>query len=223
LIEYEADVNVKNKHGCTALMEASVAGHTEIANALLDAKANIDVGDHNQSTALIKASTQGQTEIVDILVKRRADIRARSSNGLTALDKAIAGEYPDIVQLLVSNTRAAYDLYSEHPYMIDESKYSISSKGAYLRPQGNTYYEKLVQKLAHDPNNQKLLKIKQIFDGPKVTFLLPSLKQDEASPQALHSFYKSPLVKTVFELAFGPTPKLSSPKTNTEGVVELNH
>ena len=66
------NINLANKLGNTALIMATIWGHTEIVQALLDAGAEPDLAPVG-ITALKLASREGHTEIVRILREAMAD------------------------------------------------------------------------------------------------------------------------------------------------------
>uniref|UniRef100_A0A0G4I4Q6 Uncharacterized protein n=1 Tax=Chromera velia CCMP2878 TaxID=1169474 RepID=A0A0G4I4Q6_9ALVE len=106
----ELSLDMRDEDGYTALMLASVNGHTDTVRLLVDAKANVDTlvevtdcfkppGD--QSTALILASEKGHTEIVGLLLAAQANVDTQKYNGDTALMAAVFNGHTDIVQLLI--------------------------------------------------------------------------------------------------------------------------
>lgn len=91
LIKKGANVNEKNKKGMTALIPASVKGHTEIVQALLEAGANTEETWEEETVALYEAAQQGHDSIVKLLIDKGADINAKSKrNGWTPLMIAVA-------------------------------------------------------------------------------------------------------------------------------------
>lgn len=100
LKEQKADINAQDKQGMTALMHASVKGHSEIVELLLNLKANTEISDEYEFTALILASTNGHANIVELLLNANASIYARNEDGRTALDFAKAKGDLIIVDLI---------------------------------------------------------------------------------------------------------------------------
>lgn len=83
LIEAGADVNLANRDGDTALMNAS-GGIPETVRALLAAKADVNVSNSSGDTALIAAAACGQSDIVRQLLSAGADLAHRNKCGITA-------------------------------------------------------------------------------------------------------------------------------------------
>lgn len=62
------EVRMQNAHGWTALMYASVNGHTECVKLLRDVEAGLQCLDG--MTALIEAAQHGKTEVVQLLLEK---------------------------------------------------------------------------------------------------------------------------------------------------------
>ncbi|KAI1458354.1 hypothetical protein F4805DRAFT_146462 [Annulohypoxylon moriforme] len=84
IIQYGANVNVKDKEGRTPLYHAAHCGNLEVTKLLVDSSAKIDITDENKETALIVACRKHHEAIIRYLVEAGADIKAQSSFG-TAL------------------------------------------------------------------------------------------------------------------------------------------
>ena len=98
----EVDLNVQDKHGRTALHDASRAGHFETVKFRLEKGADINVQDENGQTALYDASRAGHFETVKFLLEKGADINVQDENGQTALHNAIRDKtYFEMVKLLL--------------------------------------------------------------------------------------------------------------------------
>ncbi len=69
----------------TALMVAALAGHAQIAEALLAAGANADLCDRNATSALMEAARSGSVSIIHTLGKRKVDANRVDLLGRTAL------------------------------------------------------------------------------------------------------------------------------------------
>ena len=87
----------------TALMWASVEGHTEVVRLLLDRGAMIDEMDHYEEgwTALMKASWEGNTEMVQLLLDKAASLEKKDFDGMNALMLASKEGHTELVQLLL--------------------------------------------------------------------------------------------------------------------------
>jgi len=123
LKKHYINVNMQDKYGDTALMEAiiSIAKHhplyhyfgfkfdwnplmipqwVTIVKILLQKGANPDLQDNNGNTALNIAVINNLPVIVKILLKKGANIKLQNSCGCTALDIATIFNYTEIVQML---------------------------------------------------------------------------------------------------------------------------
>ena len=63
----KADVDGKDEHGNTPLMEAARFGHDEVVRALLVARADARAKNNEGKTALMLAAEGGYTETVQLL------------------------------------------------------------------------------------------------------------------------------------------------------------
>ena len=82
-IEHGADVNTRDKHDNTLLMQAASFGSTEAVQLLLDRGADVNARNAFDNTALILAATD--PEKVELLVAKGADVNAHTKKGRTAL------------------------------------------------------------------------------------------------------------------------------------------
>ena len=102
LLDHDADINVQDRDGMTALLYAASEGHTEIVELLLDRDADIEARNRYGDTALMYAIREGDIEIVKLLLDRDADIEVKDNDGRTALLLAVMlGENIETVKLLL--------------------------------------------------------------------------------------------------------------------------
>jgi ankyrin repeat protein len=87
LIEAGADVNLADRDGNTALMNAS-GGISETVRVLLAAKADVNASNSRGDTALIAAVACGRSDIVRQLLSAGADLAHRNKCGITAEEAA---------------------------------------------------------------------------------------------------------------------------------------
>nr|ABP99025.1 putative ankryin repeat protein [Fremyella diplosiphon Fd33] len=110
LLAHNADVNVKNPAGYTALMFAAESDRSQIVSLLLDSGA--DIGDafwqdalrlrnSYEETVLMTMARRGQTDIVQRLVKMGAELNATNKIGDTALYLAADNGHTYTVKALI--------------------------------------------------------------------------------------------------------------------------
>ena len=86
LIEKNADVNIQDEDGDTALITACENKHADVAIALLEHPyIKVNLANNKGETALYKASEKGMLAVVEKLIKRGADVNVQAKNGDTAL------------------------------------------------------------------------------------------------------------------------------------------
>ena len=79
--------------GFTALMFASLYGHSEIVRLLLNTKAKPDLQTENGETALYLAAGRGYPDIVQLLLEYGADPNISNRHGFTVIYAAVTGIY----------------------------------------------------------------------------------------------------------------------------------
>jgi hypothetical protein len=83
------------------LMRATIRGHLEIVQYMVENGANLDLRSDDGNTALMFAAEKGNTAIVKYLVENDANINARNNKGETALswayDKGEMGVYDYLI------------------------------------------------------------------------------------------------------------------------------
>jgi serine/threonine-protein phosphatase 6 regulatory ankyrin repeat subunit A len=85
LLENDADVNLQDEDGCTALHYASLVGHINIVELLLKYGANVNHQDNDGCTALICASKMNLSNIIELLIYNGADINIKDCKNRTAV------------------------------------------------------------------------------------------------------------------------------------------
>ncbi|KAG9654291.1 purine and uridine phosphorylase, partial [Aureobasidium melanogenum] len=95
-----ADVEEEDAWGRTALLLASMGGHSDTFQILLEAGADWDAR-CDYGTPLQAASKQGHDKLVQILLDRGADVNAQGGDDGSALQAASAGGYDNIVRMLL--------------------------------------------------------------------------------------------------------------------------
>lgn len=89
-----------NHPGWTPLHYAATGGHTDIIQLLLDESAYIDAESPNGTTPLMMAARYGNSKAVQLLIEEGADIELKNQLGFNALDFAKQGNRPDSFALL---------------------------------------------------------------------------------------------------------------------------
>ena len=89
LFEYNANPNVADKHGCTALYAAAQEGHAAMTRLLVEHGANLNVQTVDGYTALHIAAGRGHIECVHILLDVGAEIDFKNKKGRTPAKRAL--------------------------------------------------------------------------------------------------------------------------------------
>ena len=97
LLDAGADVNVRDEHGQTALMNASRDGHTAMVRLLVTRGADLNHTAKYNLSALMLAVINGRDAIVGVLADAGADLTIRGTGapgfaGKTALDLAAGAD-----------------------------------------------------------------------------------------------------------------------------------
>jgi ankyrin repeat protein len=106
------NVNDRDEHGQTALMNAARSGQEEIVQVLVDAGADLNVTAKYNLTALMLAIINGHCAIAELLIRAGADARVRASGasgflGKTALDLAQQRGFEQVTQSIRRSHRSA--------------------------------------------------------------------------------------------------------------------
>ena len=103
LLEAGADINSKDGHGQTALMNAAHAGQVELVRLLIEKGADLDVTAKYNLSALMLALIARHADTARLLIEAGADVNIRSSrdfHGKTALHLAESGGHSELAALL---------------------------------------------------------------------------------------------------------------------------
>ncbi len=93
--------HVQGEDGGEALSWASLGGHKEVAELLIQNGANVNhQGGNVVGWPLLHATARGNKDIVELLISNGAEVNVKSVAGDTALDIARKGQYTEIVELL---------------------------------------------------------------------------------------------------------------------------
>ncbi|KAH9159416.1 hypothetical protein LEN26_002353 [Aphanomyces euteiches] len=105
LLNRRANVDLANKEGRTALIQATqIGGNSEIVALLVAAKCNVLAVDDKKYSALHYAAAGAQADNVRLLLKAKADVDGKTLDGDSALHKACeAGSFEVAQELLQCN------------------------------------------------------------------------------------------------------------------------
>lgn len=95
-----ANVNVANRHGETAVHMASSGGHVEVVKYLHSKGANIDVLDKHNDSAIYWAARQGHLEVVRYLKEEGVPLDTQNKSGESALHVAARYGHTQIAEYL---------------------------------------------------------------------------------------------------------------------------
>jgi ankyrin repeat protein len=84
LLNHNAEVNVKDNRGMTALMYASLGGHSAVIELLIS---DVDSQDDDGNSALMKSCDQSEVhyKTIKLLLEKKATVNLRSKKGWSAL------------------------------------------------------------------------------------------------------------------------------------------
>ena len=99
LFDHGAEVNARDKAGCTALHGASQQGHVLVVRLLLDHGADVNA----RGGALRRASCEGHTAVVELLLKHGVDIDIDPKDYGTAISQASYKGHIAVVELLLKH------------------------------------------------------------------------------------------------------------------------
>lgn len=95
-----------NKTGWTPLHYAATSGHVEIINLLLEHHAYIDAESPNGTTPLMMAANYGTIDAVKLLLDAGADPMLRNQLGMTAIDFANKAGRTEAAELIAARRRS---------------------------------------------------------------------------------------------------------------------
>jgi len=113
LIAAQADINLPDKWGATALLAASdgrqmTSGHADIVDVLIKAKADVNVADSG-GTPVWWAAQGGHCDVVEMLIAANADVNL-ACNGGSPIWWANYNGHSDVVDVLIAAGAPASDM-----------------------------------------------------------------------------------------------------------------
>jgi ankyrin repeat domain-containing protein 17 len=102
LLEAGADQEHKTDEMHTALMEASMDGHVEVARLLLDSGAQVNMPTDSFESPLTLAACGGHVDLAMLLIERGANIEEVNDEGYTPLMEAAREGHEEMVSLLLT-------------------------------------------------------------------------------------------------------------------------
>jgi ankyrin repeat protein len=111
LLDAGADIDARDEHGQTALMNASRDGHTPVVRMLVERGAGLDHTAKFNLSALMLAVINGRDAIVGVLADAGADLSIKGTGapgfaGKTALDLAVGADRVIAIALLQDAEKA---------------------------------------------------------------------------------------------------------------------
>ena len=131
LLSSEAEINLKDRDGCTSLhkvrfcdyilifksflthTQAAWKGNKDIVTLLIQAGAMIDEEDANGATPLHYASVQGHEAIVSLLLSRGAKVQHCDKKAISAIQRATTSGRLEVVKILLNKNA---DLEATDPH-----------------------------------------------------------------------------------------------------------
>jgi ankyrin repeat protein len=107
-IEDEEDLDVIMKDLCTAMLLASVRGHSECVQVLIESGVEVDCGSGGTALMWAAGSRQDTLLTVKMLLEAGADVNAKTEYGSTALIDAARQGNIEIVRLLLDSGAEVY-------------------------------------------------------------------------------------------------------------------
>jgi len=102
-IENGANIEAKDEHNRTPLLNATWMNNTEISRLLIERGANIHAKDKYECTPLLWATINNNTEISQFLIEKGADINVKISNGVSPIYWASLHKNNDILRIFIKN------------------------------------------------------------------------------------------------------------------------
>lgn len=129
LIDKGVKLDLQDEKGMTALMWASVRGHTDqvkkseehtkIAKMLIDAGAKLDLQDKDDRTALHWTSIHGHAEVAKMLIDKKANLDIQDNDERVAILYALLEGRPEVAKML-TDAGAKLDIPDKDCFTVDK-------------------------------------------------------------------------------------------------------
>jgi hypothetical protein len=100
LIQFKADVNMRNYEDNTPLCEACKHGHLDVVKLLIESEAVVDFEGGNRYTPLHYAAESGHLSIVQLLLEKGANLLRKTVNNCTPYHLAFENNHDRVTELL---------------------------------------------------------------------------------------------------------------------------
>lgn len=117
------NINACDKEGQSALMRASLFGHTDMVGLLLEKGADIKIrSKETQSTALMEAVAGNHVDVIRLLAQNGADVNERDVLNRTPLHVECMWGFVEVADLLIElgAKTDALDMTDQTPLMVAE-------------------------------------------------------------------------------------------------------
>uniref|UniRef100_A0A3B4UA74 E3 ubiquitin-protein ligase HACE1 n=1 Tax=Seriola dumerili TaxID=41447 RepID=A0A3B4UA74_SERDU len=171
LLEYNADVNICNNEGLTAIHWLAVNGRTELLHDLVQHVSNVDVEDAMGQTALHVACQNGHKTTVLCLLDSGADINRPNVSGATPLYFACSHGQRDTAQILLS--RGAKYLADKNGITPLDLCVQLRQVLEHVSQQSDSHYQRILTSLAEvaTTNGHKLLSLSSSYEAQMKSLL----------------------------------------------------
>lgn len=102
LIEFRAEINVRDGQGFTPLHWAAFKGFPEMTKLLVEKGADVNVKSNMGLTPIMQATMWGHDRIVSYLLSKGARANEADNDGLTALHQAVSDGHVAVVKALMA-------------------------------------------------------------------------------------------------------------------------
>jgi serine/threonine-protein phosphatase 6 regulatory ankyrin repeat subunit B len=171
LIQYKADITLKDTNGNNALIRAAKRGCFDVVEELLFRKASINSTNNYNKTALMEAAENGYIRVVKLLIKKGAKVSIKDKLDKTALDIVnakfkssmnIRRNYNSIKEILerkIETSKTPLELLGDEKYIANVNDWEVITDNNYLKDlkdwkkNNPNNYNKTVELVSHIKSN----------------------------------------------------------------------